>query len=152
MEKGNNKKNFKENVKDVINDVDDSTKKFTKEEIKNGKGMGVLSYIIPLIPFLCEKKNKYAMYHAKQGMNLFIVSIAYSIVYSILTSVIKVEGSCGKFGDYFGVTCKVTPLWVTLPLTLISLCICALCIIGIVNVCQGKAKELPIVNKVKIFK
>ena len=86
-------------------------------------------------------------------MNLFIVAIAYAILNAILTSVIKVNGSCGTWLGYnIGNYCKVTPWWVTLPLTLIGLCITALCVVGIINVCNGKAKELPIVNKLKVFK
>ena len=150
-------KNFQERAKDLINDVDDSTSKFDKKEIDSGKGMGVLSYIIPLIPFFVEKKNKFVMYHAKQGMNLFILAIGYSIIYSILTSVIKVKGSCG-YGSWgalayeMGYACKVTPWWVILPLSLIGLIISILCIMGIYNVCKGRAKDLPIVSKIKIFK
>lgn len=142
-----NKKDFKDNVKNFVNNVQDSTNDFTKEEIEDGKGMGILSYIIPIIPFFAEKKNKFVVYHAKQGMNLLILAIAYSIIYSVLTSVIKVRGS-----GYWGVYYTVTPWWVTFPLSIIGLCISILCIMGIVNVCKGKAKELPIVNKIKIFK
>ena len=146
-------KNFQDKAKDVLNNVKDDSKSFDKKDMESGKGMAILAYIIPIIPFFAEKKNKYVVYHAKQGMNLLVVAIAYSIVYGILTSVIKVNGNCGTwFGYNLGNYCKVTPWWVTLPLSLIGLCITILCIIGIVNVCNNKAKELPIVNKVKIFK
>jgi len=152
-----NEKNIQGKAKDFMNNVEDSTKEFDKKDIESGKGMGILSYILPFIPFLAEKKNKFVVYHAKQGMNLLILAIAYSIIYSILTSIIKVEGDCGYgyWGDLaasVGVTCDVTPWWVTLPLSLIGLCFTILCVIGIINVCKGRARELPIVNKVKIFK
>lgn|SRR5574344_2179054 len=149
----NNDKNFKDKAKDMLNDVKDESKSFDKKEIESGKGMAILSYIIPPIPYFAEKNNKYVRYHAVQGMNLLIISIAYSIIYGILTSIIKVNGNCGTWLGYdLGNYCKVTPWWVTLPLSLIGLFISILCIIGIVNVCNGKAKELPIVNKFKVFK
>lgn len=150
-------KDFKDKAKNILNDVKDESKSFEKKDIESGKGMAILSYIIPLIPFFAEKKNKYVQYHAKQGMNLLVIAVAYSIIYGILTSVIKVRGNCGYgyWGDLaaeFGAYCKITPWWVTLPLSLVGLCITALCVIGIINVCNNKAKELPVVNKIKIFK
>lgn len=141
-------KDLKSKAKDLMKDVKDSTKEFTKKDIESGKGMGILSYILPFIPYFAEKNNKYVRYHAIQGMNLLIVAIAYSIVYSVLSNLITVKKSCWYIENCY----RVTPWWITLPLSLIGLCITILCIIGIVNVCNGKAKELPIVNKVKIFK
>lgn len=146
-------KNLKDKAKDLLKDVKDDSKSFDKKEIENGKGMGILSYILPFIPYFANKDNKFVKYHAIQGMNLLIVAILYSVLYSILTSVIKVNGSCGTwFGYDLGNYCKVTPWWVTLPLSIIGICISIIAIIGIINVCNGKAKELPIVNKLKIFK
>ena len=150
-------KKTSDNIKGLFNNLEDSTSNFEKKDIESGKAMGVLSYIIPLIPFFAEKKNKFVVYHAKQGMNLLIVSIAYTILYAILTSVVKVEGNCGygylgDFAQSLGITCEVTPWWITWPLNIIGLGITILVIMGIVYVCQGKAKELPIINKIKIFK
>lgn len=144
-------KNFKDKAEDIINDVKDSTKDFSKKEISDGKGMAVLSYIIPIIPYFVEKKNKFAIYHAKQGMNLLMVCIAYGFVNAILSSLIKVNTSCGNFLGY-NLDCKVTPWWVSLPLGLIGVVIGIIAIFGIVYAVGGKAKELPLVNKVKIFK
>ena len=149
----NAENNFSDKAKKIVNDVKDDSKSFDKKDIENGKGMAILSYIIPPIPYFAEKNNKYVKYHSAQGMNLLIIAIAYSIVYGILTSIIKVNGNCGTWLGYnLGNYCKITPWWVTLPLSLIGICITILCIMGIINVCNGKAKELPIVNKIKIFK
>lgn len=148
----NKEKHFKDKVQDFVNSVKDDSKFFNKKDIESGKGMAILAYILPFIPYLVEKKNKFVKYHSAQGMNLLIIVIAYSIIYSILTSIIKVNGSCGTwFGYNIGNYCKVTPWWVTLPLSLIGLGFTILCVIGIINVCNGKAKELPVVNKIKIF-
>lgn len=140
-------------------DVKDETSSFDKKDIEAGKAMSVISYlgVLSLIPYLTEKKNGYVRFHAIQGLNLFIIELIYSVVYGILTSIIKVDGSCGagyygSLASAFGVTCKVTPWWVTVPLGLIGLCFTVLAIIGIINACQNKAKELPIVNQIKIVK
>lgn len=157
MEKETKNENFSDKAKALLNDVKDDSKAFDKKEIESGKGMAILSYIIPPIPYFAEKNNKYVRYHAIQGMNLLIIAIAYGIINAILTSVIKVKGNCGYgyWGDLaeaFGTYCKITPWWVNWPLAIIGLGISVLCVIGIINVCKGKAKELPIVNKLKIFK
>ncbi len=152
-------KNFKDKAKDIVNDVKDDSKSFDKKEKEDGKGMAILAYIIPIIPyFFADKKNKYVRYHAIQGMNLLIITIVYAIIESVLSSVIKVKSDCG-LGNYWGTlanelgaNCTVTPWWLTLIFTIIGLGITVLCVIGIINVCNGKAKELPIVNKFKIIK
>lgn len=150
-------KGVKDKAKDLLKDLKDESTKFDKKDKESGKVMAILSYIIPFVPYFVEKKNKYVRYHSVQGMNLLIIAIGYSIVYTFLTSIIKVKGNCGYgyWGDWaetFGAYCEVTPWWVTWPLGIVGLGITVLCIIGIVNVCNGKAKELPIVNKLKIFK
>ena len=42
--------------------------------------MGIIAYfsLLALIPYFCEKKNKFVVYHAKQGMNLLIFETAYA--------------------------------------------------------------------------
>lgn len=147
------KKDIKETAKEVFTDVKDETKKMSDKEISEGKGLAILSYfgILSLIPYFVEKKNKFTRFHAVQGLNLFIIEAIYGIIATILRSVIKVN-RCGAWGEFLGSYCRVTPWWVTLPLSLISLCFLALAIVGIVYACQGKAKELPVLNKAKIIK
>lgn len=135
-----------------IIDTADNSKDFTAKEKADGKTMAILAYIIPLIPYFLEKDNKYVKYHAKRGMDLFLVAIAYGILYNILTSVIQVRMNCGSFFGYnLGNYCHGTPWWIIWPLNIIGFIISIIAIIGIVNVTKGKAKELPIINKIKIF-
>ncbi len=147
-------KDFKEKVKEEFTNSKDETKKFSKEEIKDGKTMAILSYIIPPIPYFAEKKNKYVRFHAVQGMNLFIVYLGYTVVAEILKSVIKVKTDCGYnyFGIDWGVTCEVTPTWLNVILWLITTGFAVLFIIGLVYACTNKAKEVPLADKIKIIK
>jgi len=133
-------------------DTKDSTKDFTKKDIKENMAMGILAYlgVLVLAPYFGAKHSKFAQYHAKQGMNLFLLEIAYTILYSLL-SLITVTKYQTVYGIKF-VAGKITPWFITLPLGLIGLGIFALVVIGIINVCQGKAKELPVIGKIKIFK
>lgn len=130
-------KNLKDEAIKVLNDVKDDSKKFTKKEIEDGKCLAILSYvsILALIPYLTEKKNKYVMYHAKQGMNLFIIEVIVGALSPLLCLILFL----------------IAPL-VGLILSIIGFALLILSIIGIINVCNGEAKELPIINKIKIIK
>lgn len=112
---------------------------FTKEEMESGKAMAILSYIIPLIPYFAEKNNKWVRFHAVQGMNLLIVAIAVNILTSVLFSML------------WSISWRLWGILSTLS-SVVNIGIAVLCVIGIVNVCQEKAKELPLISKVKIFK
>lgn len=126
--------NITEKLNETLNSVKDESEGFTEEEIKNGTLMGVLSYLLPFIPFLIEKENRFVIYHAKQGMNLFILAIICGIL-----------GSIGAIIPLIGWLVIVTEFLVSTIFALIALW-------GIINVFNGKAKELPIVNKIQFIK
>lgn len=109
---------------------------FEKSEIESGKGMAILSYIIPLIPYFAEKNNKWVRFHAIEGMNLLIVAVAVNIIMSILWSVVGWR--------LWGIMSTLS--------SVINIGVTVLCVIGIVNVCKEQAKELPLVSKIKIIK
>jgi uncharacterized membrane protein len=117
---------------DKIFNTPDSSDSFTQEEAKDGKVMSVLCYlgILVLIPLFAEKNNRFVRYHVNQGFNLFLLEIAVSIVSAIFMYV---------------------PVFGTIIRSLLSLATLAYAIIGIVNVAEGKAKELPFIGKIKIL-
>ena len=129
---------FEKKAQSILDDVKDETDSFDKKDIESGKVMAILSYlgILVLIPYFAEKNNKYVAYHAKQGLNLFIIEIIVSFAFSIFTVI-------------FGLLLLFVVGILGAALSLASL---ALTIIGIVNVCNGKARELPVINKFKIIK
>ncbi len=131
----------------------DATKDFDKKDISSGKGMAILSYIIPPVPYFVEKDNKYVRFHARQGMDLLVIYIVWYIISNFLSNSIQVATSCGTvFGLELGNTCKITPWWVTFPIMLISLLIGLIALFGLISAIQDKAKELPLINKIKMFK
>ena len=136
-EEKNNEENLKDKANKIINDVKDDSNSFDKKDIEAGKGMGILSYLgfLVLIPYFSEKNNKYVIYHAKQGLNLFIIEVICGIAIGIVGSLLW-------------------RLWFIVNLidTIFGIAAFALSIIGIINVCNGKAKELPVINKIKIIK
>lgn len=126
--------------KAMFTDLKDYSKDYDKNEIESGKAMGILSYlgILGLIPYFAEKNNKYVRFHAIQGLNILLLSVIYSVAYAILSLVLAFIPIIG---------------WMLiLVLSILSYGFFALYIWGIVNVCNGKAKELPVVNKIQLIK
>jgi|SRR6185369_14081463 len=93
--------------------------------------MGVLSYlsVLVIIPFLVARNDPFVKFHIKQGMVLLIIEIVLGLAMKLF--------------------------WPLAPLIgILQLGVFVLVIIGIINVTQGKEKELPVVgsygNRVKI--
>ncbi len=127
-----------------------TSKGYSKEDIEKNKFMGVLAYlgIFSLIPYFAAKDSKYTQYHAIQGINLFIITAAYTLLSQLIQAVIKVE----RGGFYYGYTYRITPWWVSTPLNVCGTLFFVLSIIGIINACKGEQKELPIIGQFKIIK
>jgi len=53
-----------------------------EKEIQEGKILAVIGYlgILCIVPLLLKKENKFAFYHGKQGLVLFIVEVAAFIL------------------------------------------------------------------------
>jgi len=133
---------------------------FDKKEVDSGKGMGILSYIgiLALIPYFAEKNNKFVRFHAIQGMNLMLVLVAYGIIYWIISFVvtsIAMSNCVTTYYGYYASSCVgggIGALIVSSIFGLIGLGLGIIAIIGIVNAASGKAKELPLIGKIKIIK
>ncbi|MEA4969860.1 MAG: zinc-ribbon domain-containing protein [Candidatus Pelethousia sp.] len=124
----------------VMRDSSDSA------DAQNNKVMGLLAYlgILVLVPIFAAKESRFARFHANQGLVLLIAEIAFSIIYSIVTSILaNLLFSTGSFGVW-GVLSTL--------LSLLSLVFFVLAIIGIINALNGKKKELPIIGKITILK
>lgn len=52
------------------------------KEVQDGKIYAVLAYIgiLCLVPLLVKKENKFALFHGKQGLVIFIAEIAVGII------------------------------------------------------------------------
>lgn len=111
-----------------LNNTADSTQEFTKEDIEKNKVMGILAYILFFIPLLAAKDSPFARYHANQGLVLFIFGFGGGLVLSL----IPVLG------------------WIIAPI--FSVLVTILAVIGIINVANGRAKELPLIGKFKLLK
>lgn len=150
-------KKFEDKAKETIDkimDTEDSTKDYTEKDIESNKGLAMISYLGPLslIPFLVSKDSKFVEYHAKQGLNLFVIELIFSICSYFLTSIIRMPKMCSFWGKSSYQCGLITPWWISLPISLIELLTFLVAVVGFVWAYQGKAKELPFVGKIKIIK
>lgn len=125
-----------------FNDTEDTTKDFDSKDIEENKAMGVLAYlsILVLIPLLAAPKSKFARYHTNQGLILLILEIITGVLQGFLhfmfTAVVDIP---------------IINIIFSIIFYLIDIVYLLLIILGIVNVVQGKAKQLPIIGKFKII-
>lgn len=98
-------------------------------DVEKNKIMGVLAYIIFFIPLIAAKESKFAMYHANQGLVLFLAGLAVAIVGSII-----------PFIGWF----------LILPLGYLAIAVFA--ILGIINASKGIVKPLPLIGGISIIK
>ena len=107
----------------------DTTADYDKKDIEDNKIMAILAYIgiLFLVPLLAAKDSKFARFHASQGLILFLLGLAGALV-------------------------LIIPILGWLVSALVSIATLVLMILGIINVCQGKAKELPIIGKINLLK
>lgn len=96
---------------------------------ETNKWICAVAYIIFFIPILVDSKNEEYKFHTNQGLNLFLLFIAISIV--------------GSFVPVIG-------WFIILPLGGIVSFI--LCVIGIINAINEKCKELPVIGKYRLIK
>ncbi|MFC4597403.1 DUF4870 domain-containing protein [Cohnella hongkongensis] len=97
-------------------------------DIADNKGMAILAYILFFVPLLAVKQSKYAMYHANQGLTLFLTLVVVNIV----SSIIPIIG------------------WLLIG-PLANLCVFILAILGILNAAGGKCKPLPLIGGFRIL-
>jgi uncharacterized membrane protein len=98
-------------------------------DVEKNKIVAALAYIIFFIPLLAARESRYAMFHANQGLVLFLSALALNIVGTI----IPVIG------------------WL-LILPLGNLLIFVWAIMGIIRAAGGQMKPLPLIGGIEILK
>lgn len=139
VQQGAQQSDFSAKLQDFNNTADTSAQ-YNSQDVTSNKAMAILAYLGPLvlIPWLAAKDSRFARFHANQGLVLCIASIAFSIVYSILSAII------------LAISWRLT--FIVTIIGLIGLVFMVLAIIGIINAANGRAKELPLIGKIRILK
>ena len=130
--------NYVKKISKYLDEVPDHTKDYGWKEIEDGQVMSYLCYlsILVLIPVLTKNQNNYVKYNINQGLNLLLLEIGAGVILAIL-----------------GAIFIYTITWiVTILSTLVAIIFFSFSVIGIFNVYNGDAKELPLINKFKIIK
>ena len=99
----------------------------------------VISYIgflSLIVLYAIKPKSEFALFHAKQAANLFIIDIIVAFGGGIIKGVLSAM-HVPVFGSVIGLVS--TAIWI-------------LNIIGLIYAAQGKKYELPVVSNIKIIK
>lgn len=107
----------------------ESKENSSPEPVNNDQAMGIISYLGPLciVPILVAKDSEFAMYHANQGLILFIIAIGLSL-FTIIPFL-------GWIISFFG-----------------SIGVVIMAILGIINAANMKKKPLPLIGGYQILK
>lgn len=138
---------FQKAVNDLGN-APDHTGELDPADIAAHKSYAIFSYLswLVLVPLLGAPKSKFARFHANQGLILAIVETIWYVASGILKGILRFVIS------HLSAVPWILYNIVSLVFSLIGVFLLVLAILGIVNVVNGKAKELPIVGKLKILK
>lgn len=92
--------------------------------VVEGKAWAILAYlwILCLIPLIMKKDNAFALFHAKQGLLLFISSIIFGVI-----AIVPLLGIIGTLGD---------------------IVVLVLSIMGILNVLIGRYWKAPLIGNI----
>lgn len=101
---------------------------FITEDIEKNKVIAAIAYIIFFLPLIICPDSPFGKFHANQGLLL----LSAAIVGNIVLGFIPVIG------------------WILIPL--LSIAVFIVGIMGLVNAATGKAKEIPVIGKYRIFK
>ena len=136
-----------------LNQTADTTAKHDQKDIADNKTMAVFAYFGPLVlvPILAAPKSKFARFHANQGLLILIGEIVYGVVQSVLLKVLRTifpwDWTIGYLGGrgmvYNILSSALSIIWIVFGI---------LAILGVLNALKGKAKELPIIGKIRIIK
>lgn len=123
-------------IKKELMNTKDHTSEFDSADVEKNKILSLFAYlsILLLIPYFLAKDSKFARFHIKQGVVLLIAGLVVYLLDLVL-------GGIPLVGAIVGIVCAVA--WIA---------IVVLCIMGIYYAVTGKAKELPIINKVNLLK
>lgn len=110
----------------------DYTNQFNAQEIEEGKLLSIIGYlgILFLVPMLALPNNRFARFHANQGLVLFIGYIAVGIIVTIL--------------DQFPIIWLFAWILYFVPLVLM--------VLGMITAGSGRAKTLPLIGNFQLVK
>lgn len=141
------KNKIREKIAVFMSSTKDYTETFSLEEIESGKALSIVSYLIPLVPFILSKKNNYVRFHTLNGMNILFTYLIFLIIKRTLSYIFGTP--CDLVS---GLKCIILPISLRMFFALANMIFSFIVLYGLLNVCNNKAKEIPIISKIKLFK
>ena len=141
------KEKLKDKITGFMSSIKDYTDSFSLEEIESGKALSIISYLIPLVPFILSKKNNYVKFHTLNGMNILFTYLIFLIIKRTLSYIFGTP--CDLVS---GLKCIILPISLRIFFAFINMIFSFIILYGVLNVCNNKAKEIPIIRKIKLFK
>ncbi len=141
------KNKIKEKFVVFMSSTKDYTDTFSLEEIESGKALSIVSYLVPLVPFILSKKNNYVRFHTLNGMNILFTYLIFLIIKRTLSYIFGTP--CDLVS---GLKCIILPISLRIFFALINMIFSFIVLYGVLNVCNNKAKEIPVISKIKLFK
>lgn len=134
-----------------LNNTADSTAQFDPADIQQNKTMAVLAYLsfLVLVPLFAAKESRFARYHANQGLTLALCELVLLVLQGIVATMVTAAAAQSIFGGPSASTGLLGLLGAAIGLA--GLGIIVLAVVGIVNAANGRAKELPLVGKIRLL-
>lgn len=141
------KNKIKEKIREFTSSTKDYTDTFSLEEIESGKMLSIVSYLFPLVPFILSKKNNYVRFHTINGMNILFTYLIFLIIKRTLSYIFGTP--CDLVN---GLKCIILPISLRIFFAFVNMIFSFIVLYGLLNVCNNKAREIPLINHMKFFK
>lgn len=115
--------------------MEEITDQYDAAEMDNQKGLAIVALIFEILfflPVVSNKESAYAKEMSNQVLTICIANLANSIILSRILGLIPVVGG--------------------LVSNLISIALFVICVLKIVDACQGKFRKLPFGFSINVFK
>lgn len=124
----------------MIERTDDRTAQFEEADIAENRTAAAFAYlgVLVFVPLTAAKGSRFARFHANQGLALLAVWVAYGIAVEIVSNA------------FLGISWGLYQMFQMVRLS--GLVFPALVLIGIRNAVSGRAKELPLIGKLRLLR
>ncbi len=142
--------NYVNNAINYVQNTADHSAEYDPADVQKNKNVCMLAYlgILFFVPLIACPDSKYGRFHANQGLLLLIFSAAVGIVLSILS---RIFVGIAVASYSLGLLYTFSTIFSVLGFV-VGIATLALIIFGMVNTYNGKAKELPVIGKIRIIK
>jgi uncharacterized membrane protein len=118
----------------------DTTDGFDTEDIDKNRTYSILAYlgILIAVPMFFAKESPFARFHTRQGLILLISEVLYALVFGFIRGILlQMSWRMGFVINALGIFCIFFFILIVLSIS---------------NAISGKAKSLPLLGRIEIFK